>query len=83
MLTTRDERIEKAREIACDSLAVVRDSLMSNDLRQTANERELLISLAARLVLQAIDNDFAALDLALSSIRQLLRDDYPHLACRN
>lgn len=80
MLTTRDERIEKAREIACDSLGVVRDSLMNSELRHTDNERGLLLSLAARLVLQAIDNDVAELDRALSSIRQVLEADYPRLA---
>jgi hypothetical protein len=80
MLTTRDERIERARETACDSLGVVRDSLMNSDLRHTHSERELLTSLAARLVLQATDNDFAELDYVLSSIRQVLEGDYPHLA---
>jgi hypothetical protein len=39
-----------------------------------------LISLAARLVLQAIDNDFAGLDPALESIAHVLESDYPHLA---
>jgi hypothetical protein len=80
MLTTRDERIEKAREIVCDSLGVVRDSLMNSELRHTDNEREMLLSLAARLVLQAIDNDVAELGRALSSIRQVLEADYPPLA---
>lgn len=52
----------------------------NRDLKHTQSEQELLSSLAARLVLQAIDNDFTKLDHALASIRQVLEDDYPHLA---
>lgn len=74
------KRIERAREIACDTLGVVRDSLMNTDLKHTSGERELLISLAARLILQATDNDFAKLDGALASIKEVLEADYPHLA---
>ena len=80
MLTTRDEHIEKAREAACDLLGVARDSLTNSDQKHTHNERELLISLAARLLLQAVDNDFTGLNPALASIRQVLERDYPHLA---
>jgi hypothetical protein len=80
MLTTRDERIERAREIACDTLGVVRDSLLNSDLKHTRAEREMLISLAARLVLQATDNNFAELDSALASTKETLEADYPHLA---
>ena len=79
MLTTRDECIEKTREAACDSLGVARDSLINGDQKHTHTERELLISLAARLVLQAVDNDFAELNPALESIKQVLESDYPHL----
>jgi hypothetical protein len=79
MLTTRDERIEKARETACDSLGGARDSLVNRDLKHTPGERELLTSLAARLVLQALDNDLAELGRALESIRRVLEADYPHL----
>ena len=49
---------------------------MNRDLRHTPGERELLTALAARLVLQAADNDIAE---ALASIRQVLEADYPHL----
>jgi len=31
MFSTRDERIEKAREAACQSLGVVSDSLLNKD----------------------------------------------------
>jgi hypothetical protein len=80
MLTTRDEHIEKAREIACDALGVVRDSLMNDGMKHTRSERDLLISLAARLILQATDNDLADLDSALTSIKKVLEADYPQLA---
>lgn len=80
MISTRDERIEKAREAACDSLGVVRDSLSNQDSRHTPLEQDLLVALAARLVLQATDNDFGRLDRALSAINSLLALDYPHLA---
>jgi len=79
MTTTRDERIERARETACDLLGVVRDSLMNPDLRHTDGERDLLTALAARLVLQVADNNFAQLDRILSSIRDVLEADYPQL----
>ncbi len=75
MVTTRDERIEKARETACELLGVARDSLTNSELRHTQSERELLISLAARLVLQATDNDLAELGYALATIRQVLESD--------
>ena len=80
MISTRDERIEKAREEACDALGVVRDSLSNPDGRHTPREQDLLLALAARLVLQATDNDFAQIDRDLSAIRRLLQGDYPHLA---
>jgi hypothetical protein len=80
MISTRDERIEKAREAACDALAVVRDSLSNPDGRHTPREQDLLLALAARLVLQATDTDFGQIDRALSGIRNLLQRDYPHLA---
>jgi len=80
MMTTRDQRIEHARETVCDLLGVVRDSLVNPDLRHTDSERGLLISLAARLVLQASDNNFARVDDILISIRRMLEADYPQLA---
>jgi hypothetical protein len=80
MISTRDERIGNAREAACDALGVVRDSLSNPDGRHTPLEQDLLLSLAARLVLQATDNDFGQVDRALSAIKSLLQRDYPHLA---
>jgi len=79
-MTTRDERIERARETACDVLGVVRDSLMNAELKHTDDERELLTALAARLVLQATDNQFSRIEGVLASIRNLLEADYPQLA---
>ena len=80
MFSTKDERIEKAREAACQSLGVVTDSLINREGVHTAMEQDLLISLAARLALQATDNDLGKLDRALAAIRTLLERDYPHLA---
>lgn len=80
MISTRDGRVENARDAACDSLGVVRDSLSNADGRHTPLEQDLLVALAARLVLQAADNDVGQMDRALSAIRGLLRRDYPHLA---
>lgn len=80
MISTRDGRVEKAREAACDSLGVLRDSLSNADGRHTRLEQDLLVALAARLVLQATDNDFGQMDRALSAIRGVLQLDYPHLA---
>jgi hypothetical protein len=80
MISTRDERIGNAREAACDALGVVRDSLSNPDGRHTPLEQYLLLSLAARLVLQATDNDSGQVDRALSGIKSLLQRDYPHLA---
>jgi hypothetical protein len=58
---------------------VVRDSLVNPDLRHSDSERELLITLAARPVLQATDIHFAQLDGVLASIRHVLKADYPQL----
>lgn len=80
MISTRDERIGNAREAACDALGVVRDSLSNPDGRHTPLEQDLILSLAARLVLQATDNDFGRIDRALSAINSLLALDYPQLA---
>ena len=80
MMTTPDQRIEHVRETVCDLLGVVRDSLVNPDLRHTDSERGLLISLAAQLVLQASDNNFARVDDILASIRRMLEADYPQLA---
>jgi hypothetical protein len=80
MISTRDELIGSAREAACDALGVVRDSLSNPDSRHTPLEQDMLLSLAARLVLQATDNDFGQVDRALSAIKSLLRHDYPQLA---
>lgn len=80
MISTRDERIGKAREAACDALGVVRDSLANEEGRHTPLERDLLLALAGRLVLQATDNDFGQIDRALATIKHLLERNYPHLA---
>lgn len=80
MISTRDERVARAREAACDELGVVADSLTNKGARHTPLERDLLISLAARLVLQATDNDFGQVDQALAAAKDLLAQDYPHLA---
>ncbi len=80
MMTARDQRIEHARETVYDLLGAVRDSLMNPDLRHTDSERELLISLAARLLLQASDNNFVRADDILVSIKHMLEADYPQLA---
>jgi hypothetical protein len=82
MFSTMDERIERAREAACQSLGVASDSLVNKDGAHTPIERDLLISLAARLVLQATDDDLGKLDRALAAIKALLESDYPHLADR-
>ena len=82
MFSTRDERIERAREAACQSLGVVSDSLLNKDGVHTPIEQDLLISLAARLVLQATDNNFGKLERTLAAIESLLVRDYPHLADR-
>ena len=79
MFSTKDERIERAREGACQSLGVVTDSLINKEGAHTPMEQDLLISLAARLVLQAMDNDLGKLDRALAAIKTLLERDYPHL----
>ena len=52
---------------------------MNPDLRHSDSERELLITLAARPVLQATDIHFAQLDGVLASIRHVLKADYPQL----
>jgi hypothetical protein len=82
MFSTKDERIEKAREAACQSLGVVSDSLLNKDGVHTPVEQDLLISLASRLVLHATDNDLGKLDRALAAIKTLLERDYPHLVHR-
>jgi len=83
MVSTKDERVEKAREAACDSLGVVRDSLANSEGRHAPLEQDLLTSLAARFVLQATDNDFGQIDRTLSAIKSLLQSDYPHLLQRH
>ncbi len=79
MISTRDDRVEKARETACDTLGVVRDSLSNSHGRHTPLEQDLLVALAARIVLQATDNDLSQVQQALSAIKNLLYQDYPHL----
>ncbi len=73
-ITTRDPKVESAREVACDVLGVRRDVLDHQD-----GEHGLLLALAARLVLQALDNDLTRLEPALVTIGETLRRDYPHL----
>jgi len=80
MISTRDERIEKAREAACEALGVARDSLSNANGRHTPLEHDLLVALAARLILQATDNDLGQLERAAAAIKHILERDYSHLA---
>lgn len=49
-------------------------------MEHKAAEHDQLIALAARLVLQAVDNDLGRLESTLGRVRDALVRDYPHLA---